>query len=463
VAEGLRFRMPLTCSTERHWLHSVVSGRVPALPIELEFEDRKTVLIEALGYPKFIEMPDILLANEAWPSISLSDTVLPVELPPPLSRAAVCDLVLPLPAELRGHGALWVEREDGAWLGVDVLGMLFLQLSLVEEAWSHATDHHARHPVGASWAGRANLLDRPLADEWLNVLFAAIRRLWPGLPIVPVETEPIRLSHDVDVPYMYAFMTPWRLTREVAAALLLKHNLPAIWTAPRSWLRVKRAGGETDPCFVFDWMLEESERRGLVSTFYFIAGHTAGLMDGDYDIGHPLIRSLLRRIHARGHKIGVHLSYNSKNDVSAMTKELSYLKRVCSEEGIVQPQWGSRQHYLRWDTPTTAQCLDTAGVDYDTTLTYAEHAGFRCGTSFDFPLFDASGRKSLRLVEKPLIAMECSVLDEPYQALGIEAGYEYFMKLRRRCEQTNGTFSLLWHNTRLLNPADRELYLSIIS
>lgn len=463
VVEGLRFRMPRACAGERQWLYSVVRGRWPALPMELVLEERRTVLIEALGSRKTIEMPDLLLAREEWSPIRLSDSVLQVALPEDLSAAAVCDQTLPLPFELRGQGALWEVREDGAKLDVDVLGMVFLQLSLVEEAVPQALDHHARQPSRASWAGRANLLDRPLADEWLNVLIAAMRWLWSGLPNQPSVAEPIRLSHDVDVPYMYAFMTPWRLTREVAAALLLKRDLLSMWTAPRAWLRVKKAGGETDPCFVFDWMMDESERRGLVSTYYFIAGHTAGLMDGDYDIGHPLIRRLLRRIHARGHKIGLHLSYNSMNNVSAMSQELKYLKRVCEEEGIVQPLWGSRQHYLRWNSLGTARCLDKAGVDYDTTLTYADHAGFRCGTSFDFPLFDTEERKALRLIEKPLVAMECSVLDEPYQALGAEAGYQYFMKLRRRCERTGGAFSLLWHNTRLLDPADRELYLSIIS
>lgn len=431
--------------------------------MELVLEERTTILVEAVGSLKNIEMPDVLMASQVWPPMPLTGSVLQVALPAPLLDAAVCDLLLPLPSELRGHGPFWEERQEGVWLGVDVLGMVFLQLSLLEEATSQKLDQHARLPACSSWAGRSNLLDRPLADEWLNLLFAAMRWLWSGLPEVSAEVEPIRLSHDVDVPYLYAFMTPWRLTREVAASMLLNRDLPAIWTAPRTWLRVKRAGGETDPCYVFDWMLDESERRGLVSTFYFIAGHTAGLIDGDYDIGHPLIRRLLRRIHARGHKIGVHLSYNSMNDTLAMGRELDYLKRVCSEEGITQPVWGGRQHYLRWNTPGTARCLDAAGVDYDTTLTYADHAGFRCGTSFDFPLFDALERKALRLVEKPLVAMECSVLDEPYQALGAEAGYEYFMKLRRRCEQSGGTFSLLWHNTRLLDPSDRELYLSIIS
>lgn len=463
MVEGLRFRMPLTCAQERRWLHSVVNDRWPAVSKELVLEDRTSVRIEVIGSRQTIEMPDLLLVRDAWPSKPLSGDVAQVELPPQLSGAAICDSTLPLPVELRGRGALWEVRGDTIWFDVDVFGMLFLQLSLAEEAQSQALDHHARHPAQASWAGRAHMLDRPLVDEWLNVLIAAVRLAWPGLPAAPAAAESIRLSHDVDVPYMYAFMSPWRLTREVAAALLMKQDWPAIWTAPRTWLRVKRVGGETDPCFVFDWMLDESERRGLVSTFYFIAGHTAGLMDGDYDIGHPLMRRLLRRIYERGHEIGAHLSYNSVNDSLAMRRELDYLKRVCAEEGIEQLAWGSRQHYLRWNSPGTARGLEAAGVDYDTTLTYAEHAGFRCGTSRDFPLFDAVERKALRLIERPLVAMECSVLDEPYQALGAEAGYDYFMKLRRRCAQTGGTFSLLWHNTRLLNPVDRELYLSIIS
>lgn len=49
---------------------------------------------------------------------------------------------------------------------------------------SGAADHD-RFPATASLAYRAGFLDRPQIDEYLEILWAAMRRLWPGLQRKP--------------------------------------------------------------------------------------------------------------------------------------------------------------------------------------------------------------------------------------------------------------------------------------
>lgn len=136
--------------------------------------------------------------------------------------------------------------------------------------------------------------------------------------------------------------------------------------------------------------------------------------DGDYEIDHPSIRNLMRRIHERGHEIGLHPIYNTYKDPQAIVAEAIRLKRVCNEEGIRQQAWGGRMHYLRWETPTTLFGWDEAGMSYDSTLGYADRPGFRCGTCFDFPAFDPVQKRILNLRIRPLIVMECSVIDKMY-------------------------------------------------
>ena len=46
-----------------------------------------------------------------------------------------------------------------------------------------------------------------------------------------------------------------------------------------------------------------------------------------------MIRELLKRIHERGHYIGLHGSYNSYNKAEQIIKEYNTLRRICSEEG----------------------------------------------------------------------------------------------------------------------------------
>ncbi len=57
-------------------------------------------------------------------------------------------------------------------------------------------------------------------------------------------------------------------------------------------------------------------------------------------------------------------------------------------------------------------------MSYDSTLGYADHAGFRCGTCFEYPAFDPVADKQLNLRIRPLIAMECSVTADRYMGLG---------------------------------------------
>jgi hypothetical protein len=76
-------------------------------------------------------------------------------------------------------------------------------------------------------------------------------------------------------------------------------------------------------------------------------------------------------------------------------------------------------HYLRWEQPTTLQAWADAGMDYDSTLGYADYPGFRCGTCFEYPAFDPSLQRKLSLRIRPLVAMECSIISNVYLGLDI--------------------------------------------
>ena len=163
--------------------------------------------------------------------------------------------------------------------------------------------------------------------------------------------------------------------------------------------------------------MDLSETLGMRSAFYFICGHTDP-HDADYKISHPAIRSLLKKIHERGHEIGLHPSYGTYRKPHLLSQEASSLRRICASEGIDQREWGGRMHYLRWEQPTTLKGLVKANIDYDSTLGYADRPGFRCGTCFEYPAFDPITQQVLPLRIRPLIAMECSVMSKLYMGLG---------------------------------------------
>lgn len=72
-------------------------------------------------------------------------------------------------------------------------------------------------------------------------------------------------------------------------------------------------------------------------------------------------------------------------------------------------------------------------------------------------------QQTLKLRERPLIAMECSIIDERYMGLGTgEAALEMFLNLKKTCQQFDGNFTLLWHNSRLVDINELELYEAIV-
>ena len=170
----------------------------------------------------------------------------------------------------------------------------------------------------------------------------------------------------------------------------------------------------------------------------------------------------MREIHNRGHEIGLHPSYETYQNLQQTKAEFRKLLRVCNEEGIQQNHWGGRQHFLRWQVPITWRNWNEAGLNYDSTLSYADHAGFRCGICYEFQVFDLEKREILPLYERPLIVMEGSVLGEQYMNLNDQEALSYMLKLKKRCQQFQGDFTLLWHNSSFTEPQYWDIYSLII-
>lgn len=200
---------------------------------------------------------------------------------------------------------------------------------------------------------------------------------------------------------------------------LFKRRASALaWRNMRGQWRAWRGDFSADPHrAAIDWIMDINERAGRSVAFYFIPENTDPRLDNRVSLDDPRMRALLRDIHARGHEIGLHPGYNTYKHPEALARSVATLRRLLDAEGIDQPQLGGRQHYLRWEMPTTARLWDDNGLDYDSTLSYADRPGFRCGTCREYPLYDLAERRPLRLRERPLIVMECSVIADRYLGL----------------------------------------------
>ncbi len=373
------------------------------------------------------------------------------------------DPILPAPGASTLPSQLIASIAQGYRIHYDILGLTYWMLSRQEEVGRTDTDNHGRFPATSSHAYKNGYLERPIVDEWLHVLGQVIQRAWPGIALKQ-HSFAMKVSHDVDVPSRYTFRSWPGVARAMLGDVLKWHDFRAALRAPLIRLNSSDRLHPNDPANSFDWIMDVSERHGLTSAFYFICGRTAPEFDADYEPEDPAIRSLMRSIYQRGHEIGLHPSYNTYQTPSAIVAEAKRLRAVAESDGIRQREWGGRMHFLRWEHPTTLRAWEEAGMDYDSTLGYADHPGFRCGTCFEYPAFDPVSGMILKLRLRPLIAMECTVMATRYMGLGTgDAAFRKFKQLKDACNAVGGCFTLLWHNTELEMLPERRLYQAVIS
>jgi hypothetical protein len=361
-----------------------------------------------------------------------------------------------------GAGRPLVEQNGAgaATLHLDVFGGSFFTLTRYEERVAvEESDEHGRFPASGSLAERAGFLHRPLANEYAEVLGAALRSVWPRLPAFRRRAD-VWLTHDVDWPLVTLRRRAREVLRSAAADVAARRSPGLARRRVTGWVRGRRGDFRSDPGDTFDELMSVAEAAGLRATFTFLAGGGAPL-DGRYRLTDPWIRRLVRRIAARSHEIGFHASYDSYDDPGRVAAEFESLRREALALGVEQEVWRGRQHFLRWRNPLTWRAWSEAGLDVDSSVYYAESPGFRTGSCHAYPVFDLDRRRELPLVELPLTLMDVSATR--YGRLGDDRTREVAAALGWACRRLGGTLVLLWHNDAVMTARSRRLYRDVVA
>ncbi|WP_180074658.1 polysaccharide deacetylase family protein [Acinetobacter sp. YH12116] len=356
------------------------------------------------------------------------------------------DPVLKAPSTKPLSTPIFSPVEQDIYVNYDVLGLVYWCLNRLEEVGRTDLDNHQRFPAIHSHAYHYNYLERPIVDEWLNILGQIIQQVWLEVELKQ-HTFNMKVSHDVDSPSPYAFKSWGEVLRIMIGHLVKRHDMKAF--IETFWIKfaTKEQLHEYDPHNTFDWLMQQSNANNLTSAFYFICGGTTD-KDAEYTLAHPVIQKLMQHIHQNGHEIGLHPSYATYQAPELIQQEADNLRYACEQAGIDQTTFGGRMHYLRWEHPTTLQAWENAGMSYDSTLSYADRPGFRCGTCFEYPAFNPMTQQSLNIRIRPLIAMECTIIDPIYLGLNVTPQAENkFLELKDKCRRVSGCFTTLWHNS----------------
>lgn len=359
------------------------------------------------------------------------------------------------------------ERNKGPnppMLPIDVIGSVYFMLSRYEEAANPKEDNHGRFPANSSIAEKSGILERPLADEYIALLWETLAATWPGL-VRPKRESRTLVSCDVDIPFDRAGTSLYLSIRRGLGKLARNGSPVGFSEAAKNYYHTKRGNYNHDRCYRgIIKIMDSNEKAGNQVTFNFIPRPSHPKYDASPPTDTPQMRALLQLIHRRGHFIGFHPGYGTYDNAAEFKKSADLFWKVLEEEDIQQKTYGGRQHYLRWKTPLTATFWEQAGFQYDSTLGFADKPGFRCGTCREFPMLGLNGSESQpKLLERPLILMECSVMGNQY--MGINDPSEALAKmtnLKQKCKEAGGDFTLLWHNTELDSQSNINIYNQLI-
>ena len=88
---------------------------------------------------------------------------------------------------------------------LDIFGSAFFMLTCYEEIANEIKDLHGRFPATASISFQEGFLDRPIINEYIEILWSLLKKCWPNFKrkkhffrILP--------SHDVDIPFKWYFL-----------------------------------------------------------------------------------------------------------------------------------------------------------------------------------------------------------------------------------------------------------------
>ncbi len=318
----------------------------------------------------------------------------------------------------------------------------FFTISRIEELIIQERDQHDRFLACSSIARQNGFLERPIVDEYGLAVEQSIQSLFPNWEPEKRSLQ-VKLSHDIDM-----VGVPFQL-REALGHIFRRRRPSA---GARDLIASFTNWNPSYLALVQD-IVSMSAERDLDSAVYWKAS-PSGPNDSGYDIHHPKIRKLLSRFLKNGVECGVHPGYATFHSRSHLISEIEALRSALGHAEL-----GGRQHYLRW-APETWLDWEACGLSYDSSVGFADRIGFRAGTCVPYRPWILAENREAKLLEIPLIVMDCTPTQ--YMGLNLEESLAAIAECIEACRVVGGVFTLLWHNTSLIDPTYGDIYQRIL-
>lgn len=335
--------------------------------------------------------------------------------------------------------ANWNKKEQQFCTNIDIIQSIFFMLTRYEEIilwYDIEKDMYERFPATESLAYKEKFLNIPIVNEY-------IEWFWGWLKKIGYKGERSNffgknkliacLTHDVDMPFKNIdnLKTMLKLFRSNKNTFQKYRNIINY--------AVSKINYKKDSFFTFDYIRKIEKKYNFTSSFYFMSGGNTRY-DNFYKVNDYRVKNLIEELEKDKCEVGYHYSFNAFDSISMRKNEKKSLDDIFKTKS-----YGGRNHYLRFNPAKSFLISQEVGLLYDTTLSYADHEGFRCGICMPYKPYDIYKRKEIDIWEIPLIIMEGTL--KQYRKLNADEAYKRIQENIDTVKKYNGVFTILWHNS----------------
>lgn len=353
---------------------------------------------------------------------------------------------VPPPVKYARHGVITLlHHEPERNCCPDWLGEIFEWVSCADEYSMNAS---AGEPVfEQTYAGRFGIdTSIPYAALAMRGLQQEICRAVPRAEEVPRSPE--GANGHVVIPMHVVDYFP--VGRMKTAARLVRNALISWAVTHRRALSLRQAyhaarivcGSVIDPLDQVLKLAEEEDRRGISSSYFFLA-HQAHRFNSGYSPDSAAVLEAIHWLQAKGMEIGLHgtptgVDLSLLDEIRGDEIRGLGLERTVLEEQQIRVR-GCQQHRLHSSLVRLIASVENAGLEYDCSIGWSAHIGFRAGACFPFPPYDFAKEGPANFLEFPLIVMDQALTGDGQQF------HEVAQMIAASRRLGWGGISLLWH------------------
>lgn len=333
----------------------------------------------------------------------------------------------------------------------DIFAGIFYLISRYEEYFPHQKDMYGRYAHESSVAFKEGFLNVPLVNIWVEQLKSIMLQKFPAFK--PRSNNFSFLpTYDIDEAYSFKHKS-WKRSIGGACKDLIKGNFKR-FTQRKRVLNNK----EEDPFDSYIWLNDLHRHYSLHPVYFFLVAAKNGKYDKHILPSEMAMQTLLQQTSTQN-QVGIHPSWQSSENQKLLNEEKKVIENIIGFK-ITQ----SRQHFIRFELPTTYRYLIETNIQQDYSMGYGSINGFRASVATPFYWYDLEKEQITALQVFPFCFMDANSFYEQKQTA--ENTFEELMYYYNDVKKINGLFITIWHNTFLGTDEKfkgwREVYASFI-